>query len=141
MTTAKVNWAGGLRFVGEADSGHLVVMEAPGPDGQDPGASTPVESVLIALCACTGIDVVSVLKKMRLSPSALEVSAEGERAADHPRVFTAIRLRVRATGDVPLDKLERAVRLSEETYCSVGAMLAKTARIEHVCEVVPSLGP
>ncbi len=137
MTTARVDWAGGLRFVGESDSGHLVVMDAPGPDGEDPAACTPVESVLVALCACSGIDVVSILRKMKCPPRALSVAAEAKRAAAHPKVFTEIRLKFRIEGNVPEDKARRAVELSEETYCSVGAMLKRAATITHEIEIVP----
>jgi len=131
MTTARVDWAGGLRFVGAADSGHLVVMDAPGPYGEDPSACTPVETVLVALCACGGIDVVSILNKMKTPPRAVSVTAEAKRAAEHPRVFTEILLRFRIEGDVPENKARRAVELSEDTYCSIGAMLGATAKITH----------
>lgn len=137
MTTATATWAGGLRFVGEADSGHLVVMDAPGPDGEDPLAATPVEHTLIALCACSGIDVASILRKMKVPFRSLEISAEGERSPAHPRVFTKIRLKYRVGGDVPADKLRRAIELSESTYCSVGAMLRTTAEVTHEFEITP----
>ncbi|MHB8077802.1 MAG: OsmC family protein [Candidatus Krumholzibacteriia bacterium] len=137
MTTATATWAGGLRFVGEADSGHLVIMDAPGSDGEDPQAPTPVEHTLIALCACTGIDVASILRKMKIPFRALEVSAEAERAPGHPRVFTKIRLKYRVGGDVPEDKLRRAIELSESTYCTVGAMLHAVAEITHEFEITP----
>ena len=137
MTSARAVWAGGLRFVGEADSGHLLVMDAPGPDGEDPAASTPVEAVLIALCACTGIDVVSILRKMKTPCRALSVSAEATRATQHPKVFTEIRLKYRIEGDVPEDKARRAVEMSESTYCSVGGMLRDRATIAHEIELVP----
>lgn len=137
MTTARATWAGGLRFVGEADSGHLIVLDAPGPDGEDPQAPTPVEACLIALCSCTGLDVASILGKMRVPFRSLEVSAEARRAEKHPRIFTAIRLKYRVGGDVPADKLAHAIELSETTYCSVGAMLGARAEITHEFEIVP----
>jgi putative redox protein len=137
MTTAKATWAGGLRFVGEADSGHLVVMDAPSPDGDDPQAPTPIEQTLIALCACTGIDVATILRKMKVPLRALEVSADADRSPDHPRVFTRIRLKYVVAGEVPADKLQRAIELSESTYCSVGAMLRASAEVTHEFEIVP----
>lgn len=137
MTTATATWAGGLRFVGEADSGHLVVMDAPGPDGEDPQAPTPVEHALIALCACSGIDVASILRKMKVPFRSLDVTAAAERAPNHPRVFTKIRLKYRVGGDVPAEKLRRAIELSESTYCSVGAMLRATAEVTHEFEITP----
>jgi putative redox protein len=137
MTTAKATWAGDRRFIGEADSGHLVVMDAPGPDGDDPQAPTPLELTLIALCACTGLDVTSILQKMKVPVRSLEVTADADRSPDHPRLFTRIRLKYVAGGAVPADKLRRAIELSEETYCSVGAMLRARAEVTHEFEIVP----
>ncbi len=137
MTTARVDWAGGLRFVGEADSGHLVIMDARSQEGEDPGACTPVEATLIALCACSGVDVVSILRKMQAPPRAMSVSAEAKRSTEHPKVFTEIRLKFHIEGDVPEGKARRAVDLSEDTYCSIRAMLGATATITHEIEIVP----
>jgi putative redox protein len=137
MTTAKATWAGGRRFVGEADSGHLVVMDAPSPDGDDPQAPTPLELTLIAMCACTGIDVTSILQKMKVPLRSLEVTADADRSPDHPRTFTRIRMKYLAGGEVPPEKLRRAIELSAETYCSVGAMLRRAAEVTHEFEIVP----
>ncbi len=136
MINAHVTWRGGLRFEGAADSGHTVAMEAPVAGGPPTAAATPVEHTLIALCACTGVDVVAILDKMKVPPRALEVTAQAERAEKHPRVFTAIRMKFRVEGEVPPEKLERALELSARTYCSVGAMLGCTARISHEYEIV-----
>ena len=88
-----------------------------------------MELVLIGLCGCTGYDVVSILKKKREPMASLEVRAEAERAADLPSVYTSIRLIYRVGGKVSRKAVEDAVRLSEEKYCSVSAMLSKTAKI------------
>jgi putative redox protein len=90
-----------------------------------------MELVLIALCGCTATDVVSILQKKREPFTALEVSAEAEKAPDPPRVFTDIKLQYRVVGKVARKAVEDAVRLSEEKYCSVSAMLNKTARITY----------
>ncbi len=135
---ARMSWNGGRRFVGEPDSGHAVVMDSSSPDNPKSTAATPVEMVLMALCACTGMDIVSILEKMRVPLDSLEVMAEGDRRDAHPRVFTEIRVRYRVVGDVPEEKLKRAVELSAETYCSVGAMLAAGVKISHSWEIVPA---
>jgi len=140
-TAARMTWIGGRRFLGESDSGHAVVMDSPRPDHPASSAATPMEMLLMALCACTGMDVASILEKMRVAPRTLEVSAEADRRATHPRIFTEIRVKFRVTGDVPEEKLAQAVKLSTETYCSVGAMLAAGTTIKHTWEVLPGQDP
>ena len=88
-----------------------------------------MELVLIALCGCTASDVVGILRKKREPFNSLEVSAEGERAQTYPAVFTHIKLTYRVGGKVSRKAIEDAVKLSKEKYCSVSAMLEKTAKI------------
>jgi putative redox protein len=97
-------------------------------------ASTPIELLLIALCGCTASDVVSILRKKREPFTHLEVAAQAERAAEHPKVYTHIKLVYRVRGKVTHKAMEDAVRLSKEKYCSVSAMLEKTATLEAVIE-------
>jgi putative redox protein len=127
---ATASWVGGMRFLCDADRGHAIVME-PQPEGGPGSAPSPVEMLLASLAACTGTDVVSILTRMRTPPRSLTVTAEGERAQSHPRVFTHIHLTYRVAGPVPPEKLERAINLSESTYCSIGAMLGKVTKITH----------
>ena len=95
---------------------------------------TRYAALLIALCGCTASDVVGILKKKREPFTSLEVSAEGERAEGYPAVFTAIKLKYRVGGKVTAKAMEDAVRLSKEKYCSVSAMLEKTAKIHFEIE-------
>jgi putative redox protein len=95
-----------------------------------------MELVLIALCGCTGYDVVSILEKKREPFTSLEVRAQGERAADPPSVYTEIKLTYRVAGKVSRKSVEDAVRLSKEKYCSVSAMLEKTAKITTQIELL-----
>jgi putative redox protein len=88
-----------------------------------------MELVLIALCGCTASDVVGILQKKREPFTSMSVSAEGERASGYPAVYTAIKLTYRVGGKVAHKAMEDAVRLSKEKYCSVSAMLEKTAKI------------
>ena len=125
MISAKLIWTDNERYLGEASSGHAVVMDT----AKDKTANTPMELVLIALCGCTASDVVGILRKKREPFNSLEVRAEGERAEGYPAVYTQIKLTYRIGGKVSRKAMEDAVRLSKEKYCSVSAMLEKTAKI------------
>jgi putative redox protein len=129
MVEAKVIWTDNLRFLGQASSSHGVVV-----DGASKTGSSPMELVLIALCGCTGYDVVSILGKKREPFTSVEVRAEADRSATPPTVYTEIRLVYRVGGNVSHKAVEDAVRLSEEKYCSVAAMLQKAAKITYVIE-------
>lgn len=124
MTEARTIWIGKHRFDGIADSGHSIIV-----DGDKATANSPMELVLIGLCGCTGYDVVSILRKKREPLTSLEVRAQAERAPDPPSVYTEIKLIYRVGGKVSRKAVEDAVRLSKEKYCSVSAMLEKTAKI------------
>ena len=130
MITAKLKWKEKMCFDGSASSGHTVVV-----DGDSKAGNSPMELVLIALCGCTGYDVVSILRKKREPFTAVEVSAEAEKAQDPPRVYTAIKLHYRVAGKISRKAVEDAVKLSEEKYCSVSAMLSKTAKITYRIEL------
>ena len=130
MIEAKALWTDKDRFLGQASSGHALVVDA----GGDKTSSSPVELVLIGLCACTASDVVGILRKKREPFTSLEVLATAERAEDFPKVYTNIRLLYRVSGNVTHKAMEDAVRLSKEKYCSVSAMLEKTAKIEFAVE-------
>lgn len=125
MIAAKAIWTDNERYVAEATSRHAIVMDT----AAEKTANTPMEIVLIALCGCTASDVVGILRKKREPFTGLEVSAEGERASGYPAVYTAIKVVYRVRGKVTRKAMEDAVRLSKEKYCSVSAMLEKTAKI------------
>ena len=132
MISAKAIWTDNERYLGEATSRHALVIDT----ASEKTANTPMELVLIALCGCTASDVVGILKKKREPFTSLEVSAEGERAHGYPAVYTEIKLRYRVGGNVSPKAMEDAVRLSKEKYCSVSAMLEKTATINVEIEYV-----
>jgi putative redox protein len=125
MIAANAIWAERDRFIGQATSGHAIVLDA----GTKKTANSPMELVLIGLCGCTASDVVGILRKKREPFASLEVRAEAERAAGYPAVYTEIKLKYRVGGKVSHKSVEDAVRLSKEKYCSVSAMLEKTAKI------------
>ena len=130
MTQAKAVWADNHRFVAESDSGHAMVVDADKKTG-----NSPMELVLIGLCGCTGYDVESILQKKREPFTSLEVVADAERAEEPPMVYTAIKLIYKVSGKVSRKAVEDAVRLSKEKYCSVSAMLEKTAKITAEIEI------
>jgi putative redox protein len=130
MIEATVNWTDKDRFVALASSRHSMVMDA----GAEKTANSPMELVLIALCGCTASDVVGILRKKREKFTALEVRAAGERADGYPAVYTAIHLTYVVRGTVSEKAMQDAVRLSKEKYCSVSAMLEKTAKITYTIE-------
>ena len=129
MTKAKATWVDNFRFTGIADSGHTIAV-----DGESKAGNSPMELVLIGLCGCTGYDVASILRKKREPFTSLEIRAEAQRAAKPPSVYTEIKLIYRVGGKVSRKAVEDAVRLSEEKYCSVSAMLQKTAKISFEIE-------
>ncbi len=130
MVEATVRWTDNDRFVGQATSGHAIVVDA----ANEKTANSPMELVLIGLCGCTATDVVTILRKKREPFRSVEVIARADRAAEPPTVYTAIHLTYRVAGKVSRKAVEDAVRLSEEKYCSVAAMLNKTAKITYEIE-------
>ena len=130
MIEAYALWSDHDRFVGQAVSGHAIVVDA----GNEKSANSPVELLLIGLCACTGSDVVSILRKKREPFTSVEVKAHAERSEEFPKIFTTIHVVYKVGGKVTPKAVEDAVRLSEEKYCSVSAMLEKSAKIEFEIE-------
>jgi putative redox protein len=135
---AVVRRIGGLSLAGKADSNHWVSMDGPAEAGGADAGTRPLELLLIGLGGCTSMDVLSILAKKRIKLDDFEVTLEADRAAEHPKVFTALRMTYHFYGDdLRRQDLEEAIRLSEEKYCSVSAMLRKAAPIEIQLEVHP----
>ena len=130
MFTAKAKWTENFQFEATNNFGHAFLI-----DGDGKVASSPMELVLAALCGCTGYDVINILQKKREPVAALEVTAKAEKAPQPPRVYTEIELLYSVRGKVSRKALEDAVRLSEQKYCSVSAMLSKTAKITYRIEL------
>ncbi len=127
-----VRWKTPMLMVGVADETTAVLMDTQPESGGSGVGPSPMETVLMALAGCTGMDVVGVLTKMRAPLEGLTISATAERAAEHPKVFTAIHLRYAAWGrGLTAEQVRKAVVLSHDKYCSVSAMLRKTASITH----------
>ena len=133
----RIKWLDYMSFVGESASGHSVVMDgAPEAGGRNLGIR-PMEMVLLGLGGCTAFDVVSILHKSRQKIVDCEVELEAERAEQVPRVFTRIHVHFIVSGqDLDPARVERAVSLSADKYCSASRMLEKTAEITHDFEIV-----
>jgi putative redox protein len=133
MQTASVKWIGEQQFVATSPSGHALTMDG---DRQSNKAPSPMELLLMALGACTAIDVVIVLEKKRQKLESLEVICSGERAAEAPKVWTKLELLYRLRGKLDEAAVKHAIELSEGKYCSVSAMLKKTATLTWKYEIL-----
>ena len=133
----RIKWLDYMSFVGESGSGHSVVMDgAPDAGGRNLGVR-PMEMLLLGLGGCTAFDVVSILHKSRQKIVDYEVEIEAERADDIPKVFTKIHIHFIVSGnDLDAKKVDKAVSLSADKYCSASRMLEKTAAISHDFEIV-----
>ena len=132
-----VNWVDGLLMVGKSDTGHTITMDGPPESGGENLGVRPMEMLLLGVAGCTMIDVVTTLKKMRQDLSHLETKINAERATDHPKVFTDIHIQFVVKGkDLDPKKVDKAITLSAEKYCSASIMLGETATITHDFEVV-----
>jgi putative redox protein len=133
---ARIKWVEDRTFIGESGSGHKVVLgTALGPEGSTPGPS-PMEMVLIGTGGCSAFDVVHILEKGREAVEDCVVELEAERADEDPKVFTRIHMHFVVKGRrLAPGKVERAIRLSLEKYCSASSMVAKTATITHDFEI------
>ena len=137
---ARVKWLDHMSFVGESGSGYSVVMDgAPEVGGRNLGIR-PMEMLLLGLGGCSSFDVVLILQKSKQAVTDCEVLIEAERAEKDPKVFTKIHLHFIVKGhNLAPDKVERAINLSAEKYCSASIMLGKTAEISHDFEVLPAI--
>lgn len=122
--------AAGTRVAAETGTGFAIEFDTDEAAETRSGPS-PVETLLGALAACTALDVASILRKKRQAAAGYQVAVSGERATEHPRVFTSIVIEHRVTGDVDAEAVRRSVELSATRYCPVNAMLSAGVRIEH----------
>ena len=133
---ATITLQDGMHFVAVPDSGMVVHIDSKPEMGERPGAS-PMELLLVSLGGCTGMDVISILRKKRQNVTGFELRLHGDRATDHPKVFTAFTIEYVVRGvDIDAAAVARAVELSVENYCSVHAMLHKAAEIQTVITII-----
>jgi putative redox protein len=127
----------GMRFVARSGSGHSVTLDAPRVGGGENLGFRPMELLLVGLAGCTGMDVISILRKQRQQVTGYEVHVRGVRAEEHPMVFVEITVEHIVTGhQIQPEAVARAIALSEERYCGAGAMLGKVAHLTHTSRIV-----
>ncbi len=137
MIEAKVTLVGDMVFSGTATSGHTLSMDADDTFGGHNAGFRPMELLLVALGGCSGMDVLSILRKKRQPVTSLEIKVQGERAENPPKVYKEVYIEYVVKGKgVEKDAVERAIALSLDKYCSVGATLAKAGTISHGYKIV-----
>jgi putative redox protein len=134
METSTVQWIGKQQFVALSPSGHAIALDA---DRSTNTAPSPMELLLMALGACTAVDIVIILEKKRQKLESLEVICSGERAGEPPRVWTKLDVLFRLRGQLEEAGVKQAIQLSEDKYCSVSATLKKTAKLTWRYEINP----
>jgi putative redox protein len=133
IMTAVAKLEADMRFAGEAGSGHAVLLDASEEAGGQNAGFRPMELLLVGLAGCTGMDVISLLRKQRQEVTGYEVRVQGIRAETHPMVFEDITVEHIITGHhLQREAVKRAIALSEERYCGAGAMLGQVAQLRHM---------
>jgi len=137
VKTAIARYQGGMRFDIASGSGHTLSVDVQPEEGGENAGFSPMELPIMALVGCMGMDVVSILRKMRHPVTGYELRVRGVRAETDPKVFVAIAVEHTFTGaDLSQEAIDRAIELSRTKYCSVSAMLEKTATITHTTHIV-----
>jgi putative redox protein len=135
--TITANWLGGRAFEGNV-GGHRIVVDTPVEKGGGNLGPSPKQLMLLSLAGCTGIDIAIIASKMKLDVTKLEITVEGELTEEHPRFYRRMHVVYEFTGkDLRLDKLQKAVELSEEKYCGVSAVYKKVVEMSSEIRIIP----
>lgn len=136
--SVKTQWKGNLTFQAEIN-GHKVTMDAPEAGGGNDIGPSPKKLMLAALSGCTGMDVVSMLKKMHVDFDKVDIEVQGDVTDEHPKHYYKMHVIYTFTGkDLPMEKLEKVIKMSEETYCGVGALYRKAIEVSSEIVVIKS---
>jgi putative redox protein len=127
----------GRQFVAESGTGHALILD----DANGHTGPKPIELALLALGGCTGFDVISILRKKRQKVTGYEIELRAEQSPEPPSHFTRVEIKHRLRGKIDPEAVERAIHLSETKYCSVGAMISRTAKLETTFEILPGVAP
>jgi len=138
MGRTAVEFRGGMHFVGLPKSGHEVHMDAGVASGGQASAPTPVEAMLCSLAGCTGMDIVSILRKMKTVPDHFRVLVDDARAEEYPKVFTKLHLTYEITGDIPEANVKKAIELSLAKYCPIANTLSGVSDITYTFSIQPT---
>jgi putative redox protein len=137
MLHATITYVKGLQFVGESSSGHAIVMDGDQSSGGLNTGTRPMELLLLGIGGCSGMDVISILKKKRQDVTGLEIRVKGKRAENYPKKFTELTLEFAVKGrNIAEDAVKRAVDLSMNKYCSVKAALEGSAKITFSFKII-----
>jgi putative redox protein len=128
---SKIEWKGSMKFSALSGSGHEVLMDTSEASGGENSAGRPKEFLLHGLGGCTGMDVISILKKMRQIPKSFRIEVEADQTDEHPMVFKKIHIIYFFSGDLDHEKVQRAIELSQTRYCGVSEMLRKTSDLTY----------
>lgn len=139
IKTAVIKNISGVTFLGKADSNHWVTMDGPKDFGGNDAGTRPKELILLALGGCTGSDVAVILSKKKIKYDKFEMNISAEMQETHPQIYTKIHVEFVVYGkDISEEAVKRAIELSQNTYCSVTAMLNKTVEITHSYKILES---
>lgn len=137
MVEAKVTLQGNMQFTGTATSGHTLIMDADDESGGHNSGFRPMELLLVGFGGCSGMDVISILRKKKQQVSGLEINVRGEKSDTDPKIYKEVHIEYVVKGSgVEKGAVERAINLSLDKYCSVGATLARAATITHSYRIV-----
>lgn len=137
MMKSKVRLVKDMQFIATADSNHAVVMDAPPSVGGHNTGSKPSELLLMAFGGCSGMDIISILRKKKQHVTDLEVNVSGETAENYPKMFTEVHIEYVVKGrNISEEAVQRSIDLSLEKYCTVGATIGKAAKITHSYQIV-----
>ena len=137
MIEAKITLMKDMQFSGKATSGHTLIMDADEESGGHNAGSRPMEMLLVAFGGCSGMDVISILRKKRQQVTGLEINVKGEKTEDYPKIYKEVHIEYVVKGkDIQKEAVERSIELSLDKYCSVGATLAKAGTITHSYRIV-----
>lgn len=138
MGKIEIKFVDGMTFIGKGESNHWVVMDSAETVGGSNAGTRPMELVLIALGGCTGMDVVSILKKKRVKFDKFEIKINGERAEEHPKIYTKVAIEYIIYGkEINPRDVEHAIELSQNKYCSVSAILKKSgAEVNYIYKII-----
>ncbi|MBI9054716.1 MAG: OsmC family protein [Bacteroidales bacterium] len=136
-TSLNVNWKSGMAFESEIN-GHKITIDAMEDNGGNDLGPRPKALMLLSLAGCTGMDVVSILKKMRVELDDFAIEVEADLTEEHPKQYNKMNVIYKFWGkDLPMDKIEKAVSLSDERYCGVSAVYKKAMEMTHEIRVNP----
>jgi putative redox protein len=137
MVEAKVTLVEGMQFKGSATSGHTLIMDADDAAGGQNKGFRPMELLLVGFGGCSGMDMISILRKKRQNVTGLDIKVKGERAETYPKIYKEVNIEYVVKGrGIQKEAVERAIELTLEKYCSVGATLAKAGTITHSYRII-----